>query len=321
MRIHRISGRDLEEALRRARARHGEDALVVSREALAGGGVALAVVESGAKHTSVEASGPSATVAPEVHPGLRDVRARLEKAGASQPFVERVLEAVDGGRLEREHALDLAAEVLGGLFSVARAPRSAGRTRVTSLLGPSGGGKTSTLVKLAARLVAAKRRVALASLDVRRVGALERLQAFAQHLGLPLIAVEEPEDLRAVFTLPQGAEICLVDGTGSLADDARVLEHIAEVDARFVADACVVLPATASRATLRATLESHARIAPTSVSITKLDETRECAPALEAVEASGLPLAFLCDGRDVERSLHRASADAVADLFLRGRLA
>ena len=68
-------------------------------------------------------------------------------------------------------------------------------------------------------------------------------------------------------------------------------------------------------------LLGFAAAAPTALVLTKLDETAQPAPALEFAASAGLPTAFLCDGAEISRHLHRTTPERVADLFLRGRIA
>src|SRR5688572_11449229 len=83
MRIQRIRGRDMVDALERAARELGPDALVLSREPAPGGGVTVAFGVPGTQ------SAPA-----PLDPGLRDVQRLLQRAGASAEFLERVSRAV-----------------------------------------------------------------------------------------------------------------------------------------------------------------------------------------------------------------------------------
>jgi flagellar biosynthesis protein FlhF len=252
-----------------------------------------------------------------------DVARRLRKSGASPQLIERVARAVsgEGGR----HVIDRAAEALGRMFAIARLPRARGAGQVLAFAGPAGSGKTTSLSKLALRMVRAGRRVGLATLDTRRIGAVEGLRSLARLLGAPFFALRGADDLAAVAA--SGLELLLLDTTGRAAYDVRALAALrrALAAARWATATHLVLPATSSRAALAELQRGFEPLLPegepAGCVLTKLDETREPAPVLEHVLERGLPVAFLAHGPDLARHFVRAEPGRIADLLLRGRVA
>ena len=308
MHIDRIVGRSLLDALQRARATHGEAAVVLSQEVLQGGDVALAVAVRPA---------PTTVAKPRLDP-LREACGRMLAHGASEAFVERV-RATAAARGGEGHAMDLVAEAIAALHPVVALPRVSGATRIVAFVGPTGAGKTSLVARLARRLASAGRKVALASLDAERPGACEPLLHVASAARLPFIAPRGDHALEIADLY--GADLVLVDTTGDARVDATKLAPFAKSGSsklRFAAQ--LVLPATASRDALADAATRFAVLSPDACAITKLDECAKPAPVLEFALAHGLPLAFLVDAPGLDRGLHRAAPDHAADLFLRGSL-
>lgn len=325
MQIHRVRGRDLVDALERAAKQHGGDVVVLSREPAPGGGVTVAVARPAV-----------ARPAPEVDPGRLDVERHLERHGAGKALIARVLAAVDSSGARGAFAIDAAAAALGTLVRVAPSPRVPGRVpaaaprapHVIAFVGPAGVGKTTTLVKLAARLVKSRRRIALVSTDVNGVAGTARLEAYGKLLQVPVLPIHGGEELARAVLESRAADAVLVDTAGHSPVDAAAL---ASLSAGLSAlgdgsaegpglDVYLTAAGTTARAALDEALLAFEATRPTALVLTKLDETRQPAPALEFAQASGLPLAFLCDGAEIARHLHRPSPDAWADLYLRGRL-
>jgi flagellar biosynthesis protein FlhF len=331
MQIHRVRGNDLQDALRRARRVHGERALVVSHEALPDGGVALAVARSPETKqgkplgfTDEPQVAPlefprEGEPAPEQHVGLREVAAHLSEHGASVALIERILDRVDRSKLDTHHAIDVAAEAIGDLFQVARSPRVAGQTRIMSAIGPPGGGKTTTLIKIAYRLLQANRQIVFATLDTHRVGAIEKLQAWANRFDVPLHAVRRPEQVTELLT-EDPPEMLLLDTTGNPSVDIERLEALSREPLTRHMQNYLIMPATDSRSALSIQAASFRGMKVAGAVVTKVDETREASTTLEHILDEEVPVAFISDGQDVRKNLHRASADAFADLLLRGRL-
>ncbi|MEZ6016027.1 MAG: hypothetical protein R3F49_12985 [Planctomycetota bacterium] len=256
---------------------------------------------------------------------LASVERSLRTTGVSRKLRERLLEAVAGRAAEGGHPLDIAAEELGAVFGTASLPRDRRTTLIVALLGQTGVGKTTSLAKLGARLVRSGRRVALATLDAWRVGAVEQLKAYGALLGTPAIPLRDAALLAREVAQAARFDVVLVDGAGDLHRDIDQLRRLRETiestgaEARF--EAFVVLPATASEHSLSLVTELCAALSPRGAIITKLDEAALPAPVLEHALGAGLPLAFLSDGPDLAKNFHRAVPERIADLLLKGRLA
>ena len=336
MRIHRVRGRSLGEALERARRQHGESALVLSQESAGNGDVWLAVSERrqavNVVFRNVDRSATQGLATPtqrepsrELQRGPSDVRNRLERAQVSAQLSEQVLAAIELAGARGPFAIDAAATELARAMRVAVSPRADGRLRALAFVGPTGVGKTTTLAKLAVRLVRAGRRIALVTTDTFRVGAFEQLAAYAELLQAPVHLARDGAELAAIAAQSAQVDVLLVDTTGRSPHDGAALEKLGEAlqstRMRAQLETYLVLAASASREALESATRSFAATQPSAAILTKLDETRAPAPALELGSACGNGLLFLCDGQEVSKHMRRAAADACADLILRGRLA
>lgn len=342
-RVVSVIGRTMREALLRARRTLGAKAVVVDHREQSGGFVlavspevprspnelqelrreARTLLEARRKRPAADA--PSAPPSPV--PGrspLASVERSLRTTGVSRKLRERVLEAVAGRMAEGLHPLDLAAAEIGEVFGTASLPRDKSQTLIVALLGQTGVGKTTSLAKLAARLMRSGRRVALATMDAWRVGAVEQLRAYGALLGAPAIPLRDAALLAREMAQAARFDVVLVDGAGDLTRDIdqlrRLRETIASTGAEARLETFVVLPATASEHSLSLVTDTCAALDPRGAIITKLDEAALPAPVLEHALSASLPLAFLSDGADLALNFHRAVPERVADLLLKGRL-
>ena len=328
MKIHRVRGRNLKEALERAQREHGEGALVLRQESADNGDVWLAVSERRQAREVVFprlSARPPAPLEPAAERGVLDVARRLERSQLAPEWSQRVVSAVRDSKALGAFAIDAAAAELSRMVRIAASPRADGRTRALAFVGPTGVGKTTTLAKLAVRLVRAGRRVALVGTDTYRVGAIEQLMVYGRLLQAPVHAARDAAELARIAAESQHVDVLLIDTTGRSPHDAAALESLARgleaARARVELETYLVFAASTSREALLAAANSFALARPTAAILTKLDETRVPAPAVEAGSACGTGLLFLCDGQDVSAHLQRATAGACADLILRGRLA
>ncbi len=308
MQIHRVGGHDLRDALERARRTHGANAVVLAHEPMPGGGVTVSVTDGG----------------PELEPGARDVAQRLAEAGASHDLTRDVLSALRESGVNGTFAIDTAASVLADAFRAAPSPRHGEGACVLALVGPTGSGKTTTVAKLARRMFRAGRRIRVATLDSNRHGGAEFLASECKRDGIHFAPVRYREDLTAMLADAGDADAFLLDTTGRSPKDREHLDQLADVlgDGLSGADvtAYLTVSAAASPESLDEVLRGFSTVKPRAVIVTKLDETRRTAAALEFAGRADLPVAFLCSGQDVNADLHRASPDRMADLVLGGRV-
>jgi len=336
-----VKGRTMRDALLAARRDLGARAVVVDQRT-APGGVSLVVSDTvprstqilGAmRQTAARMLEPTTEPAAEPEPAparkrtpLAEVERRLREHGGSPALRESVLEGVCSLESDDSHPLDLAAKVVGEHFSLASLPAVAGETAVISMIGQSGTGKTTTVAKLASRLVRAGRRVALATLDAGKIGVEAQLRAFGTELRIPTISLDDPARLAAELgRVPGRLDVLLIDGSGDERRDIAALQafedHCRASGARTRFSTLLVLSATASEDAIRAAIHAAESIEPVGAVITKVDEAERPLPALEQAREAGLGLAFLTNGPDLAPHFHRARPERVADVALLGRIA
>lgn len=326
MRVRSFHAPSAAEALQRARSEMGDGAYVLATKPHARG-VELVVVDGIAPRGSREIEALRAEVralkdrwtsSPAAVPeGLEDLHARITGVGLSSDLCSSLMSAA--GNHRGLAALEAASNEIVRKVSILapRSPHPDG-PRIVALVGPTGVGKTTTIAKLAGRLVhQANRRVALFSLDTYRVGAVEQLRAYADLLASPFEVAFTPADLVRGVERVKDRDVVLVDTTGRSPADVDHLSQLAStlklVDRLEV---LLVLPATASQPALATAIDRFAACAPTGLVVTKLDESPHCGPVFSLAIERRLPLAFLCAGQEVPGDLERASASRVAQLLL-----
>jgi len=199
----------------------------------------------------------------------------------------------DVRRLAREHGVRdvagvrtllhdaLVAELGSGARELGR--REGEGPTVWLVTGVNGAGKTTTIGKLAAREVAAGRRVVLAAADTFRAAAAEQLGVWAERTGAELVRGAEGADPASVAyagaeaAQRAGADLLIVDTAGRLQNKAALMDELGKV-ARVLAkqaggidETLLVLDGTVGQNGIVQATAFHAAIGVTGVAITKLD--------------------------------------------------
>lgn len=87
--------------------------------------------------------------------------------------------------------------------------------KIHCFVGPAGGGKTSTLIKMASHMVVRERKkVALFTTDTFKVGAADQMKIYAQILNVPFSVIRSQNDWHNLMRYLANVDCVLVDFTG-----------------------------------------------------------------------------------------------------------
>jgi fused signal recognition particle receptor len=263
----------------------------------------------------------------------RGVFDRLRGLGAGRldpaelDLVEEVLVRSDVGlattsavleRLARDGAPDGVASAVRDIvlssFGAERAVRTSaepGRVPVWLFVGVNGVGKTTSIAKLAQRLIDGGRTVLLAAGDTFRAAAADQLEEWATRTGSEIVRAAEGADPGSVVhdaigrAAARGVDIVLADTAGRRANSANLLDELAKV--RRVADRApgqvvetlLVLDATTGQNALSQAREFHAAAGVTGIVLTKLDGTARGGIVVAIERELAIPVKFVGLGEGV----------------------
>jgi flagellar biosynthesis protein FlhF len=201
-------------------------------------------------------------------------------------------------------------------------PRPAGSREplILALVGATGVGKTTTAAKLAAWFTLREGcRVAMLSMDCYRIGATDQLRTYARIMRLPCEIALRKAELQQALDRHRNKDVIIIDTAGKSPFDEH---HIDELREWFAVGHDIkpylVVSATTKKEDLARVLETYAPLAPESLIITKLDETRAYATVCQQVVAAAMPISYLCTGQRVPEDLLVASRDFLVKLFKHG---
>jgi len=190
--------------------------------------------------------------------------------------------------------------------------------KVAMFVGPSGVGKTTTIVKLAAHYCLEENRsVALITLDTCRMAAVEHLRMYANALGVPLETAQTTADVVEGIRRHRKASLILIDTPGFGPNETARLMNLAQIKDQYGSiETQLVLSATTRMQDLRRTVVRYDACAPSRLLFTKLDETEEYGNLFELAYQTTLPLSYWSNGQRVPEDLELAESARLADLLL-----
>lgn len=188
------------------------------------------------------------------------------------------------------------------------------RPRIYVFLGPTGVGKTTTLSKLAASLVLAKKSVGIITLDTFRIAAVEQIRTYSTILEAPLEVAYDEEELRNAIHKLREMDYILIDTAGrghklgELKEDYDMYSACIKDGTYFL-----LLNVTTDYRELKSIVQSYAFLSDYRLLFTKLDEADSLANILNLRVLTGMPLSYFSIGQSVPDDLVLADKKMVVD--------
>ena len=254
------------------------------------------------------------------------------------PEVEKLVMAMRENQVREEIALSLAREtekilkaradaeahdviyqlILENLGAPAPIAAKKYQQKVILFIGPTGVGKTTSLVKLASTFVIShKKKVGIINTDTYRIAAHEQLRTYADILDIPLGIAYRMEEVATALHEMSGRDLVFIDTAGKRPGDPQHQEDIRQIieytrpEEIFL---CVAAPTCFSA--IREVVDTYAFAGDYKLIITKLDETRHHGVALNTAHYAKKPLAYVTTGQNVPDDLEIADCEALAQQIL-----
>ena len=245
---------------------------------------------------------------------------QFEPAPVQDPHFRETKQRLVEAELEPAHAALVAhGTPLESIFETSPSLGRPGASRaVAALVGPPGSGKTTTLIKLAARYGLARRRPAqILSVDVCRIAAAEQLRALAAILGIGCEILETPAALSQALTAPGGKELILIDTPGFSSAEMEDAWDLAGVFASHPeVDVHLVLPASMKPSDLTRAADRFLLFHPHKLIFTRMDETTRYGALVSEAARRQLPVSFVCGGQQIPDDLEEAASSELAARIL-----
>lgn len=252
---------------------------------------------------------------------LTDIEARLLEFDVAPAIARYIVESAQ--RLsddERIDPLDAAEAALRELIGKPRQVRKrSGGPRTVMLIGPTGVGKTTTLVKLVSSCVFDRRSsVAIINADVYRVGAQEQLSAYAKILDVPLITIYSTDELKRTLKEHEDKDFIFIDTCGKASVDKEYQRDMQRlIEAGGIQDVYVVVSSTSSYKTYKLIADSYSFLPRYNCILTKLDESGAYGAAVNMrYYNKSASLSYLTTGQNVPDDIIRADADEIVARLL-----
>lgn len=244
----------------------------------------------------------------------------LQKADISEDYALEIIGKISSEKADINFydAYNKARELLTNNIEVLPPVKKSDKRKIAAFIGPTGCGKTTSLVKLAIVIkLIIKANVLLVSADIHKVGGADQLQSYASIAGIPFKAVYTPDEMEALITSEQERDFILIDTTGRSYSNRTHMEGLKEIlekvnhDFLYLVQSC-----TTGLNTLLKSISEYKKLMPNALILTKVDETAGMGAVLEALRKESLPLAYFTNGQKIPDDIEPANKEYLSKIVL-----
>ena len=259
---------------------------------------------------------------PAVAPQFLDCYRRLTGADVNEGLARDIVEELQRGN---PGLTDAAAVEKALVREIARRIPVAGplllgdeKPRVVALVGASGVGKSTSVVKLALQFaVQGGKSVGVVNEDLRRPGAESQISNLGRLFGISVTTAARPDEVRDVVKSMAGRDLILVDTGGRSPRDKKGIERLAAVvRAAGAHETHLLLSAVTSGKDMRSTVELYRPTGFDRIMLTKLDECVSYGGVVNIGAELADGFSYVTTGPDYTKPIEPADSGALAELAL-----
>lgn len=196
------------------------------------------------------------------------------------------------------------------------------KTKIVSLVGPTGVGKTTSIAKLAViSKILHNLDIGLISIDTYRLGALDQLRIFSEVSNIDMLVAYEPQEMPKLINSFKKKDIVFIDTVGRSQNNTESLKKTKEfLDIVNADEITLVLSATNSSRNLMSVAEKFKVFNYDSLLFTKIDEAVTYGNILNVIAKINVPTMFLTNGQVIPDDIISADAGMIAKMIYTGAL-
>lgn len=246
----------------------------------------------------------------------------LAFSGVSTELVRKIVDTLNTLPLEsgNQTVKGRLGETLGRLIKFAGTLKLKKNTpRIIALVGPTGVGKTTTTAKLAAMYALNRgNKVALITMDIFRVGAVEQLKTYSRIMGIPLEVASTPKELEKAVEKHSACDLIFIDTAGRSHKDKEKLDEMKNfLENKIPMEVYLCLSATTKDRELEEILNRFRIFQVSKVVFTKIDECESFGNMVNLLMKDNLQIAYFTTGQRVPEDIEIATPAKLADMIFR----
>lgn len=182
-------------------------------------------------------------------------------------------------------------------------------------VGPPGGGKTTTLCKIA--FMHKDQKPAIFSTDLYRLGAINQLEKFSEISNSDLYKIYNTNDLKEALEKTKKNNLILVDTPGiSLNDKERLKQTKKIIDYLQPDEIHLILPSIMQSVSIVKTINYFNYFQLNRILLTKMDEMISFESILTIIGRANIPFSYFTNGQNIQSDISHSNPESLVDIIL-----
>jgi flagellar biosynthesis protein FlhF len=193
------------------------------------------------------------------------------------------------------------------------------KTKLITLVGPTGVGKTTTAAKIASKAVLEEEKtVAFITTDTYRMAAVDQLKTYAKILNVPISVVYTKEDFQEALETLKDYDLIIVDSAGRNYQQKKYVNELLQlIPFKEEMETYLVLSATSKLNDLKQITSQFSTLPISSYLFTKLDETLSIGNVGQLLLEYPHGVAYFTNGQDVPDDIMMADRTAFIEQMVK----
>ena len=256
----------------------------------------------------------------ELLPDDSPLARELATSGVSTELIRKIVDTLNTLPLQsgNQTVKGRLGETLGRLIKFAGTLKlKKNSPRIIALVGPTGVGKTTTTAKLAAMYALNRgNKVALITMDIFRVGAVEQLKTYSRIMGIPMEVASTPKELEKAVEKHSACDLIFIDTAGRSHKDKEKLDEMKTfLEDKIPMEVYLCLSATTKDRELEEILNRFRIFQVSKVVFTKIDECESFGNVVNLLMKDNLQIAYFTTGQRVPEDIEIATPAKLADMI------
>lgn len=230
----------------------------------------------------------------------------LKQSGLREEFIENLL--------NEEECND----VFEKLSSEIKAGYRLSNGKTIMLAGPTGVGKTTTIIKLASFAIKIGKKVGIMNLDSFRLGAFEQIRVFCQLLGIPFVSVNNVEEFKDLYSdFAKDKNIVFIDTTGHNPKDRRYINELSKIKENGLPlEVHLTVSLSMREDIFIKAKDNYQSLGIDYIIFTKLDESYNFGSIYNIFKTYNKPISYLTNGQRIPNDIQAVSPVKLTNIIL-----